>query len=69
MSNLQKYEPELAKELEYDSEAGMFCAYFSDVDESDTRGEQLAEIMYELINDEEKICNIVREEGDEIAWD
>ncbi len=66
---LQKYEPELAKELEYDSEAGMFCAYFSDVDESDTRGEQLAEIMYELINDEEKICNIVREEGDEIAWD
>ena len=52
-----------------DPEAGSYVAYYDMTDENEEKAERFAEIIVSLIKNEEELCRLVREEGDEIEWD
>lgn len=66
---LTKYEPQLKIDLDHDPEAGSYFAYYPRTDECLIRAKNYCELIAELIENEEKILQIVRNEGDIIEWD
>ena len=66
---LAKNDPELLDGLESDPEAGSYVAYYDMTDENEEKAERFAETIVSLIENEEELCRLVREEGDEIEWD
>ncbi len=56
--------------IESDPEADMYSVYIEEVsDETKALAEQLAEIIDELLNDEEQILSFVKTNADDIEWD
>ena len=67
---LPKYAPDVAVGMGTDSEAGMYVAYYDDpTPENEAKAEKFVKIIESLVENEEELYRIVREEGDEIAWD
>ena len=66
---LPKYAPDVIKEMDTDSEAGMYVAYYDLTPKNKARAEKFAEIIFNLIENEEELYRIIREEGGDIEWD
>lgn len=66
---LPKYAPDIMEGMSTDPEAGMYAAYYDLTPENETRAEQFAKAINFLIENEDELYRIVREEGDEIEWD
>lgn len=66
---LEKYAPDVLEGMDTDPEAGMYAAYYELTPENEGRAEKFVEIIRSLVENEEELYRIVREEGDEIEWD
>ena len=67
---LSEHAPDILEGLETDPEAGMYAAYYDELTpENEAKAERFAEIIRQLIANEDELYRIVREEGDEIEWD
>lgn len=66
---LAKNAPDILEGLESDPEAGMYAAYYDLNDENEQKAKRFAEIITTLIENEDELYRIIREEGDEIEWD
>jgi hypothetical protein len=66
---LPKYAPDIIEGMETDPEAGMYVADYTLTPENEAKAEKFRNIIIGLVENEEKLYRIVREEGDEIEWD
>ena len=66
---LAKYAPDVLVGMDSDPEAGSYAAYYPLTPENEARAEKFVEIISSLIENEEELYRIVREEGDDIEWD
>ena len=66
---LAKYAPDVTEGMDTDPEAGMYAAYYDLTPENEVRAEKFVQIITNLVENEEELYRIVREEGDEIEWD
>ena len=66
---LAKNAPELLEGLDSDPEAGSYVAYYDLTEENEKKAEKLVQIIVSLVENEEELYRLVREEGDEIEWD
>lgn len=67
--SLAKNNPELLEGLESDPEAGSYVAYYDMTGENEKKAGRFAEAIVSLIENEDDLFRLVREEGDEIEWD
>ena len=66
---LEKTDPDILSGMKTDPEAGMYVAYWPLSSENEARAGRFEELIRSLVEDEEELCRILREEGDEIPWD
>ena len=66
---LEKNAPELLDGFESDPEAGMYSAYYDLTPENEIKAQKFADIIKSLIENEQELYRIVREEGGSIEWD
>lgn len=66
---LAKNAPELLDGMGTDPEAGMYCAYYDLTSENEAKAQKFAAIIKHLIENEEELYSLVRDEGDMIEWD
>jgi hypothetical protein len=66
---LPKYAPDIAEGMETDPEAGMYAADYALTPENEAKAEKFKDIIIGLVENEEELYRIVREEGGEIEWD
>lgn len=66
---LSNYAPDVLEGMQTDPEAGMYAAYYPLTPENEARAEKLVKIICNLIENEEELYRIIRDEGDEIEWD
>ncbi len=66
---LEKYAPDILEEMDSDPEAGMYSAYYDNTPENEARAEKFVQLIRSLVENEEELYRIVREEGDNIEWD
>jgi len=66
---LAKYAPFILEGMSTDPEAGMYVAYYDLTPENEKRADLFAELIRELIEDENELYRIIREEGENIKWD
>lgn len=66
---LEQNAPEVLEGMEPDPEAGSYAAYYPRRPENEAKAEKLLETICGLAEDEEGLCRLVREHGDEIEWD
>ncbi len=66
---LPKYAPDVCENMKTDPEAGMYVAYYDLTPENEARAEKFVEIIKYLVEHEEELYCIVREDGENIAWD
>lgn len=60
---LPKYAPDVAKGMKTDPEASMYVAYYGLTPENELKAEKFAVIIDSLVNGEDELYRIVREEG------
>ncbi|MDR1639530.1 MAG: immunity 51 family protein [Clostridiales bacterium] len=60
--------PDILEGMCTDPEAGMYQAFYDLTPENKARAERFVEIIKSLINNEEELYRIIREEGDQIQW-
>ena len=65
---LQKNAPDLYDGVFSDPEAGMYAAYFYENKKNEDMAVRLAKIIVSLLENEEELYRMVREEGDKIGW-
>ena len=61
--------PDLLDGLNSDPEADAYFANYKLTEENEKKAERFAEIIVSLIENEDELYRIVRENGDEIEWD
>ena len=66
---LKNHHPEILENMETDSEAGTYVAYYTDTPENEKKAEKLAAIIEELVENEARLYEIVRNEGSDINWE
>ncbi len=66
---LERNLPDLLEEMKTDCEAESYVAYYKDTPENREKANRLADFIGYLVEDEEDLCQIVNNNGDEIAWD
>jgi hypothetical protein len=68
---LEKNLPDLLEGLESDPEAGSYVALYENTPDNIERANRLADFIAYLVEDEEDLCQLVREDGEtiEIEWD
>jgi hypothetical protein len=66
---LPKYAQDITMNMETDSEAGTYVADYPLTPENEARAEKFVEIIKSLVENEDELYRIVRDEGDEIEWD
>ena len=67
---LAEHAPDILEGLESDPEAGSYAAYYGTVsEENEKKAQRFAEIIVSLIENEDELYRIVRENGDDIEWD
>lgn len=66
---LSENAPDILDGLDSDPEAGSYAAFYALTPENEVKAEKFVEIIISLIENQEEVYRIVREEGDEIEWD
>ena len=66
---LTKYAPDVLEGMDADPEAGMYAAHYPLTPENESRAKKFVEIIRSLIENEEELYRIIREESSEIEWD
>lgn len=68
---LERNLPDLLEGLESDPEAGSYVALYKNTPENIAKANRLADFIAYLVEDEEDLCQLVREDGEtiEIEWD
>ncbi len=66
---LEENAPELLDDLDFDSEAGAFVAFFDKTKENEIKAIKIKEIFNKLIKEEDELFEIIRESGEDIEWD
>ncbi len=66
---LEKHAPDLLEGLESDPEAGSYVAYYQMSEENERKAERFVELIVSLIENEEEIYQIVRDNGDDIEFE
>lgn len=66
---LKQNAPEILEEMNSDPEADMYVAFYPNTSANEARAEKFMEIIQSLMENEEKLYQIVKENGDDIAWD
>jgi len=66
---VNKNYPKLSEHLEHDPEAGMYVGYFKNTPKNEERANTFKEIITDLVENEEKLYGLVRNEGGNIDWD
>ncbi|MDR1341112.1 MAG: immunity 51 family protein [Prevotellaceae bacterium] len=66
---LPKYAPDITDGMDTDPEAGMYVAYYSLSPENEARAEKFVKTITGLVENEEELYRIIREESEEIEWD
>ena len=61
--------PDILEGLDSDPEAGSYAVFYDLTEENEKKAKRFAEIIVSLIENEEELYRIVREQGDEIEWD
>lgn len=65
---LPKYAPGVADGMEEDSEAGLYTVCYDLTPENEKKAERFAKIINDLVENENELYRIIREEGDKIEW-
>lgn len=65
---LKNNAPDILEAMDTDPEAGLYDAYFKESDANRDKAKRLADMLTSLIDNEQELCRIVREEGDKISW-
>lgn len=65
---LKNNAPDILDAMDTDPEAGLYDAYFKESDANRDKAKRLADMLTSLIDNEQELCRIVREEGDKINW-
>lgn len=65
---LKSNAPDILEAMDTDPEADLYAACFEESDDNRERAKRLADMLVSLIDDEQELCRIVREEGDKISW-
>ena len=66
---LKQHDPDILEGLNSDPEADMYAVYFDRTPENEKRAERFAEIITSLVEQEDELYRIIREESDKIEWD
>ncbi len=66
---LTKHHPDVLTGLDSDPESGSYVAHYELTPENEVRADKFIEIIKSLIENEDELYRIVREEGDDIEWD
>ena len=66
---LAKHAPDLLEGMDSDPEAGSYVAHYELTPENEKKAQKFADIIISLIENEEELYRIVREEGNVIEWD
>lgn len=66
---LSQYAPDVMEGMDSDPEAGTYVAYYDRNPENEARAKKFVEIINTLIENEEELYRIIREEGGNIEWD
>ena len=61
--------PDLLDGLDADPEAGSYSAYYSGTPDNEGRAKRLAQLIEELVSDEEKLFGFLRDHAQDIEWD
>ncbi|MCU0436500.1 MAG: immunity 51 family protein [Raineya sp.] len=66
---LSKYHTDVYTDMNTDPEAGMYVAYYTLNEENIQKAKKLFKIIVYLVENEEKLYQILQEEADNIEWD
>jgi hypothetical protein len=66
---LPEYHPEICIDMQTDPEAGMYVAWYELNTENEKKAEKFVEIIKNLIENEDKLYEIIQNKGDAIEWD
>ena len=66
---LGKNYPEILEGIDFDPEAGMFTVYYDYTPENEIKAEKFKAIIIDLIENEEKLYKVIKEEAANIEWD
>jgi Immunity protein 51 len=66
---LPTYFPDVAVNMETDPEAGMYVAYYELTNENEKRVEKFLSLIENLIENENKLLDLIKNEGEFIEWD
>lgn len=66
---LPKYHPTVFKNMNTDPEAGMYVAYYEPNSENETKANEFVQIIESLVENEETLYELVKNEGSSIEWD
>ncbi len=66
---LSKNHPEIREKMDTDPEAGMYVAYYELNPENEKKAKKFVEVIENLIENENKLYDIIKNEGDKIDWD
>ncbi len=66
---LAKNNPDIIENMQTDPEASMYVAYYDLTADNEEKARQLVEVIEDLIENEEKLYQIIKENGDKIEWD
>ena len=66
---LKKNAPDILEGMNTDPEADMYAAFYPLNDENEAKARKFVEIIRSLVEHEEELYRVVKEEGSEIEWD
>lgn len=66
---LQKQAPDLLVGMDPDPEADMYAAHYAQSAENEARAAKFVELVNALLENEDEIYKLIREEGGQIEWD
>lgn len=66
---LEKNAPDILEGMDPDPEADTYAVHWPLSPENEARAEKFEKLIRSLMENEEELCRIVREEGEKIEWD
>jgi len=66
---LSKHQPNILVDMESDPEAGMYVVYYNLTPDNELKAQKFSQIIEDLIENENTIYEIVKNEGEDIEWD
>ena len=66
---LGKNYPEILEGIDFDPEAGVFTVYYDYTPENEIKAEKFKEIIRDLVENEEKLYEVIKVEAANIEWD